>query len=195
MNPWIFVACQLFLICGAVAQSASDGVTRRAVYEGMIIRQVRFEPPNQPLARSEIQRLIPLREGETFQMATVRSTIERLYATGLYQDIAVDAKEVPGGVGLSIVTRDRWFVGPVEVRGNLDSPPNAGQLANATGQPDSSWARLSKTMTSKAPPEASEICWSATACTIPPFRWTCRAITNSGKLRSFTGSTPAAAPG
>ena len=72
--------------------------------------------------------------------AAVRSAIKSLYATGRYTDVEISA-EPAGADGLALVvrTKDQWFVGPVEVQGKLNKPPNAGQLSNATalqlGQP------------------------------------------------------------
>ena len=65
-------------------------------------------------------------------MDDVRASIKKLYSTGLYSDIAVDTQPAPNGVIVVIQTTAQWFVGPVEVRGKISSPPSASQLANIT---------------------------------------------------------------
>ncbi|MDZ7638050.1 MAG: POTRA domain-containing protein [Bryobacterales bacterium] len=62
----------------------------------------------------------------------VRGLIERLYETGRFEQIRVEAESLDsGGVQLRIATEHRWFVGNVEVVG-VDAPPNPGELRNAT---------------------------------------------------------------
>ena len=72
-------------------------------------------------------------------MADVRESMQRLFSTGQYEDIQVDAEPAAGGVSIRFVTRNSWFVGRVSVDGNVGYPPNQGQLSNATrldlGQP------------------------------------------------------------
>ena len=65
-------------------------------------------------------------------MNVVRASIERLFATGRYADIQVDAEPYNGGVIVTFRTTNSWFIGNVSVGGNLDDPPNPGQLVNAT---------------------------------------------------------------
>lgn len=94
--------------------------------------QVRFDPPAQPLAQVELERLIAFKPGAALTLSEVRSVIKRLYETGQFSDIEVGAEPSPAGLTLVIRTSEQWFVGPVEVHGKASAPPNLGQLANAT---------------------------------------------------------------
>ena len=103
-----------------------------AAYEGARIINVRFDPPAQPVASDDLNRLLTWKPGDPLHLADVRATIKRLYATGSYASIEVDANPAPGGVEVVIRTSEQWFVGPVETHGKTDSPPNDAQLTDAS---------------------------------------------------------------
>jgi outer membrane protein assembly complex protein YaeT len=100
-------------------------------YENRPIEGVRFEPPLQPVARADLNRLVPFQPGTPLRQSDVRDAIKRLYNTGEYQDIEVTWEASPTGVVLVFRTVEQWFVGPVEVRGKVSLPPSEGQLANS----------------------------------------------------------------
>jgi len=115
---------------------------QEARYEGQPIADIQFVPEQQPLAAAELANAVALRKGEPLRLAGVHATIERLYATGVYEDIQVDAAPAPApasGVIVRIITTNSWFVGNVAALGHISDPPNAGQLTNVTrlnlGQP------------------------------------------------------------
>src|SRR5262245_12181086 len=110
-------------------------------FEGKRIVNIRFDPPSpaQPLEPEELYEILPLRIGEPLQLSTVRASIERLFATGRYADIQVEAEAYGDGVIITFRTKNSWFIGDVSVFGRVRDPPNRGQLVNATrlelGQP------------------------------------------------------------
>ena len=113
-----------------------------ARYEGQPIADVQFVPPEQPLTAAELAQAVPLKKGTPLRLADVHAAIERLYATGAFEDIQVDGEPAPapaGGVIVRIITKNSWFVGNVAMEGHISDPPNAGQLVNVTrlnlGQP------------------------------------------------------------
>jgi len=111
--------------------SLADDLAPAAAYEGKPITQIRYDPPTQPVMRADLARLVPFQPGAPLHLADVRDAIHRLYGTGQYAVIDVEFAPAPGGVILTIRTSEQWFVGPVEVRGKMNSPPNEGQLVNA----------------------------------------------------------------
>jgi outer membrane protein assembly factor BamA len=123
-----YVAC---VLC-ALASAPLDLKAQYSAYEGKKIVNIQFEPADQPVDLAEINRLLPLKNGQPLHQAEVRAAIDRLFATGRYTDIQVDAEPYQEGVLIKFITRNRWFIGQVAVRGDLSSPPNAGQLENAT---------------------------------------------------------------
>jgi outer membrane protein insertion porin family len=108
-------------------------------YEGRPVLNIRFVPAVQPLEGAELFEMLPLKRDQPLGMAVVRASIERLFATGRYRDIQVDAEPYDDGVIVTFMTTNSWFVGNVSVGGNVDDPPNPGQLSNASrlelGQP------------------------------------------------------------
>lgn len=101
-------------------------------YEGKTIVSIQFDPAAQPVEAKVIAQILPLKAGQPLHAADVRASIEQLYATGRYADIQVDAEPSDSGVAIRFLTKNRWFVGDVDVRGQLVSPPNSSQLENAT---------------------------------------------------------------
>ncbi len=113
-----------------------------AKYEGQPIADVQYSPAEQPLTAAELANTVPLKKGEPLRLADVHAAIERLYATGAYEDVQVDGEAAAApanGVILRIVTKNSWFVGNVAIQGHISDPPNAGQMVNVTrlnlGQP------------------------------------------------------------
>jgi outer membrane protein insertion porin family len=102
-------------------------------YEGKRIVNVRLDSSGAgTLVEADVkQALEPLVEGEPLRMSAVRLAIERLYATGRFNDISVDAAEEGGGVALTFIGRPARFIRNVVVTG-VSEPPSPGQLVNAT---------------------------------------------------------------
>ncbi len=108
-------------------------------YEGKRIVSIQFSPPEQPVAAPDLETAVTLKPNTPLRMVDVRLSIEKLYATGRYEDIQVDAEPSGDGVVVRFITRNSWFVGRVSADGRVPDPPNPGQMANATrlqlGQP------------------------------------------------------------
>ena len=111
-------------------------------YQGQPIADIQYVPPEQPLTAAELADTVPLKKGAPLRLADVHAAIERLYATGAYEDIQVDGEPAPppaAGVLVRIITKNSWFVGNVAALGRISDPPNRGQLVNVTrlslGQP------------------------------------------------------------
>ncbi len=101
-------------------------------FEGQRIVNVAFNPPMQPLDAEDLFKILPVKRDEMYSATNVRSAIERLFATGRYQDIQVDAKAAAGGVAITFNTENSWFIGNVVATVDFGDPPNAGQLVNAS---------------------------------------------------------------
>ena len=102
-------------------------------FEGLPVAQITFEPAAQPLEQSVIDGLIPFRTGQPFHAAQTRDAIDKLFATGRYAAIQIDAEPAGSGVALRFVTRNSWFFGHVEIEGDISEPPNLGQILSVTG--------------------------------------------------------------
>jgi outer membrane protein insertion porin family len=106
-------------------------------YEGQQVLTIQFDPKEQPLDASELHDILPLKRDQPLRMADVRASIERLFATGRYADIAVDVEPTnngsDNGVIVRFLTKNSWFIGAVTANGHISNPPRAGQLENASG--------------------------------------------------------------
>src|SRR5258708_14844525 len=96
-------------------------------YEGKTIANIQFDPEKQPFTKDQLLALIPLRTGQPLRAADVRDAIQRLYATGDYAEIAVDATLGNGGVTLKLVTKPSFFIRHVAGKG-VPATPNPGHL-------------------------------------------------------------------
>ncbi len=103
----------------------------QATFEGKPLRKIEFVPEDQPLVRAELLRQLELPFDEPVHSRAVSDAIERLYRTGRYEDIVVEAGLEGDGVVLTFKTTAAWFIGRVSVAG-VPEPPNPGQLVNAT---------------------------------------------------------------
>ena len=106
-------------------------------FEGKQVLTIQFDPKVQPLDASELHDILPLQLNQPLRMSDVRASIERLFATGRYADIQVDAQPyndgTRDGVIVRFLTKNSWFVGAVTVTGRVSSPPSVTQLENTTG--------------------------------------------------------------
>lgn len=108
-------------------------------FEGRPVVSVTFNPPMQPIEASEISGFLPVKIGRNYSASDIRAAIQRLFATGRYQDIQVDAEPAGGGVAVTFITKNSWFVGHVSATEDFADPPSPGQIVNASrlqlGQP------------------------------------------------------------
>jgi len=124
--PWAIYVC----ICVFAARGTD--LAPASAYEGKPIAEIRFDPVQQPVTRADRERILPIHASQPFRMSDVQAAIKKLFATGEYANIEVEAQAEANGVVLIFHTTEQWFVGPVEVRGRTGAPPSSGQLANAT---------------------------------------------------------------
>jgi outer membrane protein insertion porin family len=100
-------------------------------YEGKQIGAIRFDPPLQPLSAGQLSVLLDMQPGDTLTIAGVRRAVQRLYATGRYDELQVDAILREDKVVLTFFTKQNWFISRISVEGAAD-PPNREQLVGAT---------------------------------------------------------------
>lgn len=122
---------RLFLLLAIAPIVRAADLTPPPEYEGKTVAHVGFDPATQPLAAADLTRALAFSPGVPLHLADVRAAIKRLYATGEYDNIEVDTEPAATGVNLIFRTTSQWFVGPVEVKGKINQPPNSSQLASA----------------------------------------------------------------
>src|ERR1700733_15839576 len=124
LGLWISTP-MLAVLCSILLNAASNE------YEGKPIAAVQFDPAMQPLTVDQLMAMLPLRIGQPLRASDLRDSIQRLYQTGEYSDIAVDATLAPAGVNLKFITKPAYFIGYFDVTG-VPEPPNEAQLLVAT---------------------------------------------------------------
>ena len=131
--PHLRLVLPLALLAGGILRA------QYGKYEGLAVRSIQFDPARQPLEAAELYEILPLKIGSPLRQADVRASLERLFATGRYADIQVDAEEYSGGVVIRFLTKDAWFIGHVSAGGRVAAPPSDAQLESAArmdlGQP------------------------------------------------------------
>jgi len=99
-------------------------------FEGRRIVDVQFSSA-QPLDPADLARVQPLKPGQLLRAEDVSHAIDGLFATGCFEDIAVEVEPGSDGVRVRFVTKNATFVGGVSVEGNIMQSPNRGQLTSA----------------------------------------------------------------
>lgn len=121
-------------------QQANDTTVESDSFEGRPVGRITFDPADQPLDQAAIDALVPFKTGQPFDPAQTREAIEKLFATGRYNDIQIDLQPAASGaVDVRFVTANSWFFGHVAIVGDVSEPPNSGQLLSVAniglGQP------------------------------------------------------------
>ena len=97
-------------------------------YFGRRVVRVEYSPAKQPIDQIDLRTSQLVKVGAPLRSEDVAGTIDRLYASGYYDDIKVDAETAPDGILVRFITTPTAFVGHVDVIGKIKSPPNQGQL-------------------------------------------------------------------
>jgi len=113
----------------AVAQDSPKASA--AAYEGKVIGRIDFDPPDQPLPRAELDRLLPMRPGAPLKLPDVHTAIQNLYNTGRYANISISAFNEGSTLVLNVSTELSYFVGRITLKG-VEEPPNRSQLTTAS---------------------------------------------------------------
>ncbi len=101
-------------------------------YTGLRVHDIQFRSPA-VVDPEHLRNLIPLKVNEPFDKLKLRRSIQALYATGRFSDIAVDADYTSEGqLTLVFIAKENYFVGRVTLSGAPRSGPNDNQLINAS---------------------------------------------------------------
>ena len=107
--------------------------------EGKPIVAIEYQPAEQPLSAEDLKVAQPLKIGQPYRKADASAAIDKLFATGRYEDIQAEAEPRGSGVAVRFLTKPKLFIGHVGTEGKISLPPNRGQVVNAAqlnlGQP------------------------------------------------------------
>lgn len=88
------------------------------------MESITYEPANQPIDSRDLARMQLVQVGQPLDMRQVAATLDRLFSTGLYDDLQVDAEPSGAGVRINFLTRPRRFIGHVDAQGAISDPPS-----------------------------------------------------------------------
>ena len=103
-----------------------------ASYQGLTLDEIRWPDVSSEVDQKRLRELIPQQAGEPLDRDLIRESIHKLYDTGRFADVRVEAERAQDGkVSLSFFTAPNYFVGDVDVEG-VPNRPTAGQVVNAS---------------------------------------------------------------
>jgi len=88
--------------------------------------------PTDVLHPADLKRVETLRIGAVLRSEDIGEAIDRLFTTGRFEDIVVEADPSVDGVHIRFVTTPARFVGGVSVEGKIKQPPNRGEVARSS---------------------------------------------------------------
>ena len=118
------------LLALGLAGAVSHGIAQVSQFEGQRIVEITFSP-SQPLDPADLATAQPLKVGEPLRATDVSHAIDGLFASGRFDDIAVEAEAATGGVHITFVVKNTWFVGGISIDGKVSQSPNRGQVTSA----------------------------------------------------------------
>ena len=114
------VYCCLLATLAGMALGAEDTQT----FQGKIVTAIEYYPPAQPIDSRDLERMQLVQQGRPLDLKQVAGAIDRLFSSGLYDDIQVDATPSGNGVALRFITLPRRFIGHIGAEGDIKDPPN-----------------------------------------------------------------------
>ena len=114
------------LILAALAASSN---AQTAGLIGRKIVEIRYSPPR-VLSPEDLEEVQVLKQGALLRAQDVSDAIDRLFATGRFEDIVAEAEPSGEGVIVRFVTTPAFFIGGVSVAGKVSESPNRGEVAS-----------------------------------------------------------------
>lgn len=115
----------LLLVLAAVGARRMDA---QQEFDGKNVVAIEYQPAQQPTDPRDLANCQLVTIGQPLQLSKVAATIDRLWASGLYNDVQVDAEPSGDGVRLTFITTSRQFIGHVGAIGHMPDPPNRGVI-------------------------------------------------------------------
>jgi outer membrane protein insertion porin family len=124
LSAWSLCFLLLFCLLSAARPACAQN------YLGRTVASVTYDPAVQPPDPRDLAVMQLVRVGQPLVETQVAGTIDRLYASGLYDDIEVDAEPSGTGVAIRFITKARLFIGHVGVQGKIKDPPSRAVIVS-----------------------------------------------------------------
>src|SRR5947208_3750654 len=109
MNKFLFSNRAWFCLLGLLASFTG----RAQDFSGRPVASIAYEPAGQPIDPRDLERMQLVQVGQPLDPKQVAATMDRLFSTGLYDDLQVDAEPAGEGVAIKFLTQPRRFIGHV----------------------------------------------------------------------------------
>src|SRR5690348_8460559 len=86
---------------------AGPGLVEGQSFAGKVVESIAYDPPAQPIDPHDLKRMLLVQIGRPLDPLQVAGTIDRLFSSGLYTNIKVDAEPSGSGVRLRFITESR----------------------------------------------------------------------------------------
>ena len=87
----------LSLLVGVATAPAQDvPKAPAAAYQGRVVGRIDFAPPDQPIRRAELDKLIPVHPGDRLKPGDIHAAIQNLYGTGRFANVSISALDARG---------------------------------------------------------------------------------------------------
>ncbi len=131
MNTSCLIPRALAFVAASIAGAL--GTAAGQDFSGRTVISIQYEPAVQPIDPRDLATAQLVEIGRPLDPRQVAATIDRLFSTGLYEDIRVDAEIAGNGVKLRFLTASQRFVGHVGARGHISDPPSRGVILSHAG--------------------------------------------------------------
>lgn len=118
----------LYLLILALGAPTIFGQTN--TLNGRKIVDIQITPADN-VHKDDIGETLTIKAGSVYRQEDVSDSIDRLFATGRFEDIVAEAEPSGDGVILRFVTTPARFVGGVSIEGKVSAPPGRGEIASA----------------------------------------------------------------
>ena len=126
------------LVCAYLCLALSPKLSAQEFW-GKTVTSIEYQPAEQPIDPHDLQDAQVVRVGAPLDHLQVAASIDRMFYSGLYADVKVDAEADGDGVRLKFITVAKTFVGHLDARGKIKDPPNRsvilGDAQLQLGQP------------------------------------------------------------
>jgi outer membrane protein insertion porin family len=134
------LTCVLLAVVCAVGQQGDSRPVPEPTSLNPMLNAVAYGAPVKSIGfrgisaeqEADLSRRIEQKVGQPLDRLKIQRSIRALYATGLLDYIAVEAKRSEDGVDLTFAVTMNYFVGTVDVLGLPKKGPNEAQLVNAS---------------------------------------------------------------
>src|SRR5580704_4973217 len=100
----------LSLLVGVANAPAQDvPKTSAAAYEGRVVGRIDFAPADQPIQRTDLDKLLPFHPGDKLKLADIHTAIQNLYGTGRFANISISAVNEGSTLVVNISTEFSYF--------------------------------------------------------------------------------------